>query len=222
MIGIYRNGMETTAQRAQLVKLSGERCARGGSDGACGSRSASAPSDCSYRTPVLGRDLEIAATERLLSGTPKALQQQGLPGAGACAPAAAPSYQLLAFPLQRKVQLLKVPRRRQPSTCAIAKDVKDDRGRQQSQRAAAARLQRHQRPRKGPVPHSSPTSAASWSPKSPTKPPATSAAAPRASRSAPAKNAKGVVGQRRRRRRPRPESRSRAPDVPTPLQRLTA
>ncbi len=33
MIGIYRNGMETTAQRAQLVKLSGGSCARGGSSG---------------------------------------------------------------------------------------------------------------------------------------------------------------------------------------------
>ena len=32
LIGIYRNGMESTAQRAQIVKLSGERCGRGGSD----------------------------------------------------------------------------------------------------------------------------------------------------------------------------------------------
>ena len=33
MIGIYRNGIETTAQRAQLIKLAGADCTRGGSDG---------------------------------------------------------------------------------------------------------------------------------------------------------------------------------------------
>jgi len=34
MVGIYRNPMTTTAQRAQLVKLAGSSCTRGGSDGA--------------------------------------------------------------------------------------------------------------------------------------------------------------------------------------------
>ena len=108
MIGIYRNGMEITraaraadqALRRQLRagRLRGRRC---------GSRSARRTDACSYRTPVLGRDLEIAATERLLSGTPKALQRKAYlalelrAGAGA-------KYQLLAFPLQRKVQLVKV------------------------------------------------------------------------------------------------------------------
>jgi hypothetical protein len=123
MIGIYRNGMETTAQRAQLVKLSGASCARGGSEGALRIAIGKATSACSYRTPVLGRNLEISATERLLSGTPTALQKKAYlalelrAGGGA-------KYQLLAFPLQRKVQLLKVT-----STgseyLAIQKDVKD-------------------------------------------------------------------------------------------------
>ena len=83
MIGIYRNGMETTAQRAQLVKLAGASCARGGSDGALRIAIGKATDACSYRTPVLGRDLEIAATERLLSGTPKALQRKAYLGARA-------------------------------------------------------------------------------------------------------------------------------------------
>jgi hypothetical protein len=123
MIGIYRNGMETTAQRAQLVKLSGASCARGGSDGALRIAIGKGTDACSYRTPVLGRNLEISATERLLSGTPTALQRKAYlalelrAGGGA-------KYQLLAYPLQRKVQLVK-------STAtgseylAIEKDVKD-------------------------------------------------------------------------------------------------
>jgi hypothetical protein len=123
MIGIYRNGMESTAQRAQLIKLSGSSCTRGGSEGALRIAIGEATDACSYRTPVLGRNLEIAATERLLSGTPTALQKKAYlalelrAGAGA-------KYQLLAFPLQRKVQLVKVTAAGS-EYLAIQKDVKD-------------------------------------------------------------------------------------------------
>jgi hypothetical protein len=56
---------------------------------------------------VIGRDLEIAATERLLSGTPRSLQRkvflavQLRAGGGA-------RYQLAVYPLQSKVQLRKI------------------------------------------------------------------------------------------------------------------
>ncbi len=106
MIGIYRNGMETTAQRAQLVKLAGASCTRGGSEGALRVAVGKGTDSCSYRTPVLGRDLEISATERLLSGTPESLQRKAYLGLELRAGAGA-KYQLLAFPLQRKVQLIK-------------------------------------------------------------------------------------------------------------------
>jgi hypothetical protein len=123
MIGIYRNGMETTAQRAQLVKLAGSSCTRGGSDGALRIAIGKATDACSYRTPVLGRNLEISATERLLSGTPDPLQRKAYlalelrAGAGA-------KYQLLAFPLQRKVQLVKLTGEG-TEYLAIQKDVKE-------------------------------------------------------------------------------------------------
>jgi hypothetical protein len=107
MIGIYRNGMESIAQRSQLLKLSGTECTRGGSAGAMRIVIGKRTDACSYRTPVVGRDLEIGATERLLSDTPPALQHAAYlalelrAGGGA-------KYQLLVFPLQRKVQLVKV------------------------------------------------------------------------------------------------------------------
>ncbi len=106
MVGIYRNPMETTAQRGQLVKLSGRGCTRGGSEQALRIAIGKRTRECSYRTPVVGRDLEIAATERLLSATPKALQRKvflGLvlrTGGGA-------GYQLAVYPAQQKVQLRK-------------------------------------------------------------------------------------------------------------------
>ena len=107
MIGIYRNGMESRAQRSQLVKLSGKSCDRAGVGGAMRIVIGKATSSCSYRTPVLGRDLEIAATERLLSGTPTTLQRKAYLGLELRAGAGA-KYALLVFPRQRKAQLIKV------------------------------------------------------------------------------------------------------------------
>jgi hypothetical protein len=107
MVSIYRNGMDSTAQRAQLIKLAGRSCSRGGSDNALRIAVGKATEACSFRTPVLGRDLEIAATERLLSGTPTALQRRAYLGLELRAGAGA-KYQMLVYPLQRKVQLVKV------------------------------------------------------------------------------------------------------------------
>jgi hypothetical protein len=107
MIGIYRNGMESLAQRSQLIKLSGKTCGRAGAGGAMRITVGKATSSCSFRTPVIGRDLEIAATERLLSGTPTALQRKAYLGLMLRAGAGA-KYALLVFPRQKKAQLIKV------------------------------------------------------------------------------------------------------------------
>jgi hypothetical protein len=107
MVGIYRNGMDTTAQRGQLIKLSGKDCARGGSEEALRITLGKATPECSYRTPVIGRNLEIGATERLLSMTPKKAQQGAYLGLIARAGGGA-RYAMLVFPLQRKVQLVKI------------------------------------------------------------------------------------------------------------------
>jgi hypothetical protein len=122
MVGIYRNSMETTAQRSQLVKLAGRSCVRGGSKHALRIMIGKRTKECSYRTPVVGRDLEIGATERLLSGTPKALQNKVFlalelrAGGGA-------QYQLAVYPIQRKVQLRKNLSDGSVKYLAIEKDV---------------------------------------------------------------------------------------------------
>ena len=106
---------------------------------------------------MLGRDLEIAATERLLSGTPKPLRKKAFLGARPARRRGA-HYQLAVYPLQRKAQL----RKTSPAARSNTWDRQERRkrqGAQRSQRAAAAGLQRHQRPRKGRLPASSPTSA---------------------------------------------------------------
>ncbi len=106
LVGIYRNGMETTGQRSEAVKLSGERCGRGGSEHALKITVGKRTRECSYRTPVLGRDLEISATMRLLDGTPEKLRSSAFL-AVALRSGGGSHYQLAVFPLQRKAQLRK-------------------------------------------------------------------------------------------------------------------
>ena len=107
LIGIYRNGMESDAQRGQIVKLSGERCAVGRSTHAFGIVVGKRTRECSYRTPVVGRDLEIAAVERLLSLTPKPLQHKVFLALNLRVDSSGSRYQLAVYPLQGKAQLRK-------------------------------------------------------------------------------------------------------------------
>jgi hypothetical protein len=105
-IAIYANSMGSTAKRAQIVKIAGSNCDRGGSPLALRVTVGERTDECVYRTPVVGRDVEIFATARLLSGTPRALRKRTFlalnlrNGGGG-------KYQLAVFPLQRKFQLRK-------------------------------------------------------------------------------------------------------------------
>lgn len=108
LVGLYRNGMETDSQRGQIGKLSGERCARGGGASAFQITIGKATSECAYRTPVVGRDLEIGATLRLFSSTPKAVKRKAFLAVNLRTGEAGAGYQLAVFPLQRKAQIRKV------------------------------------------------------------------------------------------------------------------
>lgn len=107
MVGIYRNGLESQAQRAELAKLVGRSCKRGGGEDAIRVELGKKTDSCAYRTPVIGRNLEIAATERILSGTPKALQRKAYVAVQLRAGGGF-KYEVRAFPGQRKAQLIKV------------------------------------------------------------------------------------------------------------------
>jgi hypothetical protein len=109
LVGIYRNSMESKGQLGQILKLSGSRCARGGSEGAFTITVGKATKECSYRTPVLGRDLEIAATMSLFNRpqVPKSVLRSTYLAVDLRAGGGA-RYQLAAYPLQRKAQVRKV------------------------------------------------------------------------------------------------------------------
>jgi hypothetical protein len=124
LIGIYRNGMESDAQRSQIVKLSGERCGRGGSDHAVRLLIGKRTRECAYRTPVVGRDLEVAAIGRLLDGTPKPLQRKAFLAVNLRTGGAGAGYQLAVFPMQAKAQLRKVLANGQVKYLHVEKDVR--------------------------------------------------------------------------------------------------
>ena len=108
LIGLYRNSMESDAQRGQIGKFSGERCGRGGSGHALRITVGKATAECAYRTPVVGRDLEIGATGRLLSSTPKAVKRKAFLALNLRTGDAGAGYQLAVYPLQRKAQVRRI------------------------------------------------------------------------------------------------------------------
>src|ERR1700743_2844581 len=69
-VAIYRNAMETTTQRAELRKLSGKSCTRGGGKTSLQVTVGKLTEFCAYKTPVVGSDLEIAVTGRISASTP--------------------------------------------------------------------------------------------------------------------------------------------------------
>jgi hypothetical protein len=122
MVAIYRNALDTTAQRAELLKLTGRSCARGGSEATLKVTVGKATEECVYRTPVQGRNLEIAATERLLTGTPAAVAKKAFLGLVLRAGGGA-KYELRVFPGQKKTQLVKMTKAGGVEYLAIMKKV---------------------------------------------------------------------------------------------------
>jgi hypothetical protein len=128
LIGLYRNDMNSDAKRGQIGKLSGARCGRGGSDQAFRITIGKGTSECAYRTPVVGRDLEIAATERLFSSTPKAVKRRAFLAVNLRTGEQGAGYQLAVFPLQRKAQLRKVSSDGQVEYLHIARGLRSVKG----------------------------------------------------------------------------------------------
>jgi hypothetical protein len=106
-VAIYRNALETTAQRAEVLKLSGKSCTRGGGQTSLKIIVGKLTEECAYRTSVIGSDLEIAATGRILAGTPAAVVKKSFLGLQLRVGGGG-KLELRVFPAQKKVQIAKV------------------------------------------------------------------------------------------------------------------
>ncbi len=106
-VAIYRNAMETTAQRAEITKLAGKACTRGGGKTTLNITVGKLTEECAYKTPVVGQDLEIAVTGQILSGTPTAVAKKAFLGLQLRAGGGG-KLELRVFPAQKKVQIARV------------------------------------------------------------------------------------------------------------------
>lgn len=123
-IGLYRNNMESTGLQAQIVNFAGERCQRGGSGHAFRIFVGKQTKECAYRTPVIGRDLEVAAIGRVLQGTPKPVQHKAFLALNVRAGGAGARYQLAVFPLQHKAQLRRYTGEGQVKYVSVARSIR--------------------------------------------------------------------------------------------------
>lgn len=104
---IYGNDMGSASKKSQIRPVSGRNCKRGGSAEALKVELGKRTRECIYRTPVIGRDVEIIATSRLLSGTPRELRRRVFLSVSLRSGEGMGRYQLVVFPRQRKYQLRK-------------------------------------------------------------------------------------------------------------------
>jgi hypothetical protein len=113
VIPIYSNEMATTAARSQIVRFGGGECSRGGGGEALKVTIGERTRECQYRSPVVGTNVDIKATARLLSGTPDSMQARTFIAVGV-RDGAQSQYQLAVFPKKGSFQL----RRDDPSNGA--------------------------------------------------------------------------------------------------------
>jgi hypothetical protein len=103
-IPVYTNDMSTTGLRSQLVKQGKARCARSGEAARLKVKIGKQTSECVFRTPVVGKSLEIKATERVLSGTPDSIRSRVFVAVGLRVGNSG-QYQLAVFPKKGSFQL---------------------------------------------------------------------------------------------------------------------
>lgn len=72
---IYRNGFESTKQMREFVKVAEGTCTRSNARSTMSVRIGRGTLACAYRSPVLGKDIELAATGELSRKTPTRLRR---------------------------------------------------------------------------------------------------------------------------------------------------
>jgi hypothetical protein len=106
-VTIYRNALETTAQRSEVLKLSGKACTRGGGKTSLSITVGKLTEECAYKTPVVGSDLEIAATGFINPLTPAKVANKAFLGLQLRAGGGA-KLELRVFPGQKKAQIARI------------------------------------------------------------------------------------------------------------------
>jgi hypothetical protein len=105
-VPIYGNDMSSLRDRKELSKAGKARCSRSGEAEVLKVRIGRQTTECEFRTPVVGRNLLIVATERLLSGTPESMRDRIFVGVGLRVGNKG-GYEFVVFPAKGSFQLRK-------------------------------------------------------------------------------------------------------------------
>jgi len=103
-IPIYTNAMSSSGARSDLVRTGAGKCMRGAGAAALQVTVGKRTRECQLRTPVIGSNLDITATARLLAGTPQEMQRRVFV-AVAVRDGGDGRYQLAVFPGKGTFQL---------------------------------------------------------------------------------------------------------------------
>lgn len=103
-IPVYTNAMSSSGARSDLARTGEGKCVRGAGAATLKVTVGQRTRECQLRTPVIGSNLDITATARLLAGTPKELQRRVFVAVGA-RDGGDGRYQLAVFPGKGTFQL---------------------------------------------------------------------------------------------------------------------
>src|ERR1700753_1831125 len=79
-VAIYRNALETTAQRSEVVKLAGQECTRGGAKTSLLITVGQLDEECASRARVVGPNLETPAPGSISTATPPKVARKAFIG----------------------------------------------------------------------------------------------------------------------------------------------
>ncbi|HZJ29862.1 MAG TPA: hypothetical protein VFD37_07730 [Solirubrobacterales bacterium] len=106
VIPLYSNPLTSAAERGQIANGAGRECKRSGTRVAMRLQVGAGTTACALMPPVVGRDLDVSVTGRLLSGTPAKLRARAYLSA-ALRVGEGGNLHVRVFPVQKKLQVVK-------------------------------------------------------------------------------------------------------------------
>ena len=106
---IYKNDLRSSDGRGEIHQFGGKaNCDRGGSSSAFRVKVGKKTRDCYYRIPVVGRDLQVAATARIFKSTPKSIRSKAFAAVNLRQGSNGSRYQLAVYPSGSRYKVRKV------------------------------------------------------------------------------------------------------------------
>lgn len=105
---IYKNDLRSSDGRGEIRQYGGKaNCQRGGSSSALRVKVGKKTRDCFFRIPVVGRDLQVAATARVFKSTPRNVRSKAYAAVNLRQGSNGSRYQLAVYPSGSRYRVTK-------------------------------------------------------------------------------------------------------------------